>query len=296
MREDPQIVHAAGANVEVGVTEVMQRRAQVQSNITAAVADVSDRARAMHLIMSQIPVAMLEGINLEILRAPEHRDGGAESNLVSHARNELQRAGLFSVDADYEGMVAEAVVELIQHFAAQGHSGESAVMTLYLFNILAHYDVLTPLTDDPTEWVDQSEVCGEPMWQSRRKPSCFSKDGGKTWYDIDTVERPDPLVEMEARKDAAYYERNQLVAALSKLFPAGVARTAIEGWEPAWHNCVYIDLPTGQASWHFHDSQAHLFAHLPPYEKPWDGHTTEEKYSRLAALDGANIVCYYLNE
>lgn len=90
--------------------------------------------------------------------------------------------------------------------------------------------------------------------------------------------------EMEQRKDAAYLERNQVVAALSKLFPAGVAKTAIEGWSEDWHGCVYIDLPTGQVSWHFHDSQAHLFAHLPLYEKPWDGHTTEEKYTRLTAL------------
>jgi hypothetical protein len=92
------------------------------------------------------------------------------------------------------------------------------------------------------------------------------------------------LKEMEARKDAAYLERNQVVAALAKCFPSGVARTAIEGWSEDWHGCVYIDLPTGQASWHFHDSQAYLFDGLPPYAGKWDGHTAEEKYARLAAL------------
>lgn len=92
------------------------------------------------------------------------------------------------------------------------------------------------------------------------------------------------LKEMEARKDAAYLERNQVVAALAKCFPSGVARTAIEGWSDDWHGCVYIDLPTGQASWHFHDSQAYLFDGLPPYKKKWDGHDTPEKYRRLAAL------------
>jgi hypothetical protein len=25
-----------------------------------------------------------------------------------------------------------------------------------------------------------------------------------------------------------------------------------------------------------------MFAHLPPYTKPWDGHTTEEKYAAIA--------------
>lgn len=92
------------------------------------------------------------------------------------------------------------------------------------------------------------------------------------------------LKEMEARKDAAYYERNQVVAALAKCFPSGVATTAIEGWSEDWHGCVYIDLPTGQVSWHFHDSQAHLFAGLPAYGGKWDGHDTPEKYRRVAAL------------
>jgi hypothetical protein len=91
--------------------------------------------------------------------------------------------------------------------------------------------------------------------------------------------------ELEAQhnaKDGAYWERNNLVALLSKVFPAGKKKTAIEGWPDDWRGCVYIDLPTGQASWHYHDSQAHLFDHLPEYQGEWDGHTTGEKYERIA--------------
>lgn len=33
---------------------------------------------------------------------------------------------------------------------------------------------------------------------------------------------------------------------------------------------VYIELPTGQVSWH-----------VPEYARPWDGHSTEEKYKRI---------------
>ncbi len=90
------------------------------------------------------------------------------------------------------------------------------------------------------------------------------------------------LEAMRARKDAAYEERNRVVAMLASCYPSGIARTAIEGWNEEWHGCVYIDLPNGQASWHYHDSQHHLFAHLPPYTGQWDGHTTEQKYERLA--------------
>lgn len=97
-------------------------------------------------------------------------------------------------------------------------------------------------------------------------------------------DQSEKLAEMEARKDAAYYERNQVVAALAKCFPSGTARTAIEGWSEDWHGCVYIDLPTGQVSWHYHDTHDHLFAGLPAYTGEWDGHSTDAKYSRLSAL------------
>lgn len=88
---------------------------------------------------------------------------------------------------------------------------------------------------------------------------------------------------MTEETDQAYTERNRLVAVLARLWPAGIKRTDIPGWDAEWHNCVYIDLPTGQVSWHYHDRDAHLFADLPAYSGEWDGHTTEEKYRRLAA-------------
>ncbi len=89
---------------------------------------------------------------------------------------------------------------------------------------------------------------------------------------------------LEAEKDAAYLERNRLVALLATLYPSGRGRTAIEGWSEDWHNCVYIDFPWGQASWHYHDSHAYLFAGLRRYQGNWDGHTTEQKYGRILAF------------
>jgi hypothetical protein len=84
--------------------------------------------------------------------------------------------------------------------------------------------------------------------------------------------------------DKAYEERNRLVALLARLYPSGLRHTAIEGWDPEWNGCVFIDTPVGQMSWHYHDREAHLFDGLPPYVKPWDGHTTEQKHERLAKL------------
>jgi hypothetical protein len=89
-------------------------------------------------------------------------------------------------------------------------------------------------------------------------------------------------------KDAAYLERNRCVALIARMaiaigLRAGLARTAIEGWKPEWHGCVYVELPTGQVSWHFHDDHAHLFDGLPAYTPGWDGHETPEKYRRVGA-------------
>ena len=105
--------------------------------------------------------------------------------LVAHAEEELRRAGLFDDDSDYAGMLGKAVVALVKVFAEQGHSGFSAHRTLELFNVVANFKTLTPLTSDPSEWNDVSEISGHPLWQNRRQSSTFSKDGGKTWWDVD---------------------------------------------------------------------------------------------------------------
>jgi len=45
------------------------------------------------------------------------------------------------------------------------------------------------------------------------------------------------------------------------------------------------DGPTGQMTWHIHDSELPMFDHLGRASvNTWDGHTTEEKYERLAEL------------
>jgi hypothetical protein len=89
---------------------------------------------------------------------------------------------------------------------------------------------------------------------------------------------------METETDIPYTERNYLVSYLARLYPSGIMKTNIPNWESCWHNCVYIDTPEGQMSWHYHDRDAYLFVDLPPYTKKWDGHTTEEKYKRLRSL------------
>lgn len=91
-----------------------------------------------------------------------------------------------------------------------------------------------------------------------------------------------------AAKDQAYAERNQCVAAIVRAAvsmgcPAWLARHEGGDWDDDWRNIVFITLPTGQVSWHIHDSDLPRFAWLSRDPAPWDGHDTDEKYRRLEA-------------
>lgn len=107
---------------------------------------------------------------------------------------ELRRAKLLDKDGAYDGMLGEAVTELLLVFQKQGHSGMSAAYTADIFHRLIKGEPLSPLTDAPDEWVEVSEG----VYQSRRvshvfreKPEmrpytidgkAFSDDGGETYY------------------------------------------------------------------------------------------------------------------
>lgn len=106
-------------------------------------------------------------------------------NLVKHAEEELKLSGLFDKGSDYDGMIGEAVLELVKTFSKQGHSGFSAQWTLQLFNQVANFKNLTPIGTTKDEWIDVSSMSQDPTWQNRRRGTTFSRDGGKTWYDID---------------------------------------------------------------------------------------------------------------
>jgi len=97
------------------------------------------------------------------------------------------------------------------------------------------------------------------------------------------------LEELIKAKDNAYWERNQLVAALSKIFPAHLAKhpESDTEWEADWRTIVVVYLPHAatslgskirdsrlsfitigksepliQMTWHIHDSEVSMFDHL----------------------------------
>lgn len=108
------------------------------------------------------------------------------SNLLDHARRELEIAGYFSDDSVYGGMLGRAVLKMVEEFAAEGHSGMSARIALDVFAKVASFEPLTPLTGADEEWVDVTSQDGTQdgtLYQNVRCSHVFKDDKGA--YDVD---------------------------------------------------------------------------------------------------------------
>jgi hypothetical protein len=107
-------------------------------------------------------------------------------SLAEHARRELELSGQYAEDPAY----SESVIKAVEAFASYGHSGGSAMIAREQLHALLGFKTLSPVTSDPAEWMDRSEISSTPLWQNRRDPSVFSTDGGKTWYSLDEAREP----------------------------------------------------------------------------------------------------------
>lgn len=106
------------------------------------------------------------------------------SNLIEYARVELEAIGAFSEEKDfYGGMTGNSVIELIELFSKQGHSGMSAGLVRNLFNKLADYQPLKPLTGEDSEW-GRNDMDGKTL-QNKRCSHVFKNTETDECYDID---------------------------------------------------------------------------------------------------------------
>lgn len=86
--------------------------------------------------------------------------------------------------------------------------------------------------------------------------------------------------------EPVYKERAQCVVALARIAKGlGYAVGFAEDVERSGWPVLYIELPTGQVSWHFTSGDREEYAAdiLDNPDIKWDGHSTPEKYARLAA-------------
>lgn len=105
-------------------------------------------------------------------------------SLEEHARRELELCGQYAEDPEY----SESIIRAVREFSSYGHSGGSASVAIDQLHRLLQFRTLSPLTNNPDEWIDRSDISGTLMWQNRRDPSAFSTDKGKTWRYVDDRE------------------------------------------------------------------------------------------------------------
>jgi len=106
------------------------------------------------------------------------------SNLVKFAEDELSRIGMGADAEDVNKWMHDNVIQVVKAFSDGGHSGASASYAIGIIEKLLQYKPLSPLTYEPDEWTDVSEMSGSPMWQNKRDGEVFSTDGGKTHYSL----------------------------------------------------------------------------------------------------------------
>ena len=115
---------------------------------------------------------------------------GRDGNLTRHTERELHALGYFNGD-EMNAAMAEAVLDLVRTFSSQGHSGFSAGFCRSLFDKVAAFEPLGPLTGEDSEWACVSEMSGEEMYQNKRCSHVF-KGGDGIAYDIDGVVFEEP--------------------------------------------------------------------------------------------------------
>ena len=78
-----------------------------------------------------------------------------------------------------------------------------------------------------------------------------------------------------------------LVRLLTLTYPSAISAAVPSrtGFDRELDWFVYVDLPTGQVSWHIKHEFKGLFSHLIALPiSPWDGHGQEEKWNRIVEL------------
>lgn len=110
------------------------------------------------------------------------------SNLVEHAKREFLKLGYKPIEEsedDPNKWIQENVIELLEVFSKQGHSGSSAPYVIEYFRKLAAFDPIAPIlcTDDEWNYVDDRNN----IYQNNRCSAIFKNgENGKPYY-IDAI-------------------------------------------------------------------------------------------------------------
>lgn len=107
-------------------------------------------------------------------------------SLIAHAKKEMELA--WPESEEMQDLVKANVLELMEVFANQGHSGSSAPYVLSVFHKLAMFEAISPLTGEDDEWFEY-----EDLYQNKRNGSVFKDKatGAAYWIEGRIFREPD---------------------------------------------------------------------------------------------------------
>lgn len=111
------------------------------------------------------------------------------SNYKVHAMNEFRAAGWIDENGgwvdDWQEMICNHVLALLDVFNGEGHSGSSAPYAIDLFSKLAKFYPIVPLTGEDWEWNNVSDICDSETYQNNRCSAVFKsadRFNGQPYY------------------------------------------------------------------------------------------------------------------
>lgn len=107
---------------------------------------------------------------------------------VDYAKEEMEKAWGKSDEGgdNIQEWVKHDVLELLEVFSKQGHTGMSASYVLDVFARLVNHKPLTPLTGENDEWYEPYTNDPEKLQQNKRYSAVFRKNfDNSTAYNID---------------------------------------------------------------------------------------------------------------
>jgi hypothetical protein len=121
------------------------------------------------------------------------------SNLVDYAKDELKKIGMIDSGEPYNDLAAKAILDLIELFDSQDHSGFSAPYVINAFSRLAMFKPLSPLTGEDDKW---NEV-GTGVFQNKR----YSAVEEQLDYLIENANKEENRERFKALKVLAKYHK-----------------------------------------------------------------------------------------
>jgi len=111
-------------------------------------------------------------------------------NIINHAKKEFLKLGYKPIEEseeDPDKWMQECVLELLEVFSKQGHSGGSAPCAIEYFRKLALQEPISPILCTDDEWNDVSNYGGDIDYQNNRCSAVFKNSKDDKPYYLDAI-------------------------------------------------------------------------------------------------------------